>query len=109
MPCDKVSCSKVALDSEGNKDRGKAYLEGILAGEALGAEGARERLDSQMDALVALEIVVAAERLNTLIALEGSFRLGLGLAVLAIHHVRTVALRNHTRHHGHLTSRLVHI
>ena len=48
----------------------ETYLESILSGEALVAVSAREGLDSQVDTLVAFEIVISVETLRTLIATE---------------------------------------
>lgn len=77
-----------------------AYLQGVLAGEALAAEGARKRLNSQVDSLVALQIVIATKGLDALVALEGPFRLRLWGIVAVDHSVTTVALPNsHPRNH----------
>lgn len=46
-------------------------LQCIFPAEALVAVVAREGLDRQMDPLVALQVVVAIERLRALVALEG--------------------------------------
>lgn len=54
-------------------------LERVLAGEALIAMAARERLDGQMYPLVSLEVVVAVEALWALIASERSVVLWVGL------------------------------
>lgn len=51
-------------------------LESILAREAFIAVTARERLDSQVDTLVALQIVISIEALWALIALERAIRVG---------------------------------
>lgn len=87
-------------------------LESILAGEALGAEVAGERLDSQMDSLVTLQVVVAAEGLHALVALEGTLRLSSGLvSVVTVHHMLSavVLANSHTRNHGHLATWLVDV
>lgn len=47
-------------------------LEGIFSRKALAAKCTRERLNSQMDSLVALQIMVTTERLSALITLERS-------------------------------------
>jgi len=49
------------------------YLQGILSRETLVTTGTRERLHSQMNPLVTLQIVVPIETLRTLITLEWSF------------------------------------
>ena len=48
----------------------ETYLESILPRKALIAVRAREGLHSQMNALVAFEIVIAVETLRTLVAFE---------------------------------------
>jgi hypothetical protein len=48
----------------------ETYLERVLAREALIAVIAGKRLDSKMDPLMPLQIVVSVEALRTLIALE---------------------------------------
>lgn len=48
------------------------HLQCVFTAEAFVAVVARERLDRQMDPLVALQIVIAVERLGALVALEGS-------------------------------------
>lgn len=86
------------------------YLEGILAGEALTAVVAGEGLDSQVNALMTLQVVIAAERLDALIALEGALRLGRSGSV-AVDHLTAIALVvvAHAGNHGHLAARLVHV
>lgn len=73
-------------------------LESVLAGEALAAEGAREGLDGQVDSLVALQVVVAAEGLGALITLEGLLR-GRNAVVVVGHAVAAVALQSHAANH----------
>lgn len=65
----------------GVMERFAAYLQGIFSGEALAAKRTREGLDCQVDSLVTLQVVISAERLNTLVTFEGTFRLGLRLSV----------------------------
>lgn len=55
-----------------------------------------------------LEVVVAAEGLDALVALEGALRLGRRLGVVPVDHVSVVAL-GHAGHHGHLGAGLVHV
>jgi hypothetical protein len=55
-----------------NKGMVRSYLQSILAGETLVTMTARERLNRQMDALMALQVVIAVEALWALIALEGT-------------------------------------
>ena len=52
-----------------------AHLEGVLSGEALLAVVAAKGLDGEVDALVALKVVVAVEGLGALVAFEGALRL----------------------------------
>ena len=59
------------------------YLESILSGKALVAVSAREGFDSQVDALVTLEVVVSVEALGALVASEWS----VGLRVVLWHRV----------------------
>lgn len=65
-----------------------------------------------MDSLVTLQVVIAAERLHALVALERTLGLSSGLvSVVAVHHVLSaVVLANaHTRNHGHLATWLVDV
>lgn len=57
------------------------YLKSILAREALVTVRAGERLHSQMNSFMALEIVIAVETLGTLVAFKRSVRRGGGHAV----------------------------
>lgn len=74
-------------------------LESVLAREALAAEGAGEGLDGQVDSLMALQVVVAAEGLGALIALERLLRRGNAVVVVS-HAVAAVALQTHAANHG---------
>lgn len=59
---------------------------------------------------MALQIVVAAEGLDALIALEWAFRLWLWLVMTIDHSVATIALANaHAGNHGHLAAGLMHV
>lgn len=89
-------------------------LQGVLAREALLAVAARERLDSQVDALVALQIVVAVETLSALVALEGAVVLLLLVLLLLVpvhvlpaHLVRV--LHAHAANERHLIARVMHV
>lgn len=83
--------------------------------------GARERLYSQMNPFVALEIVISVETLRTLVACEGSVR-GWGrdamrwvtaVQVLRVGDLTAVESRQQTRlhptHHGHRGTRAVDV
>ena len=67
----------------------ETYLESILSGEALVAVSTREWFDSQVYALVTLEIVVSVEALRALVAAERSVGLRVvlwhGVAVQLLH------------------------
>jgi len=78
-------CSSVSIDSLRVRNSDKTYLERILPREAFVAVIARERLDSKMDPLVPLQIVIPVEALGALIALERSV-VGSGLLVLRVAH-----------------------
>lgn len=72
---------------------------------------AGEGLDGEMDAFVALEIVVAVEGLGALVAFEGTV-VGecLALWVVPVHlRVLRVALHVHSAHERHLVSRVVDV
>jgi len=72
----------------------------------------REGLDSQMDPLVSLQIVVAVERLRTLIAFKGAVVLLLLLVGVSVHgssHVLRWVLHVHAAYERHLVSRVVHV
>lgn len=85
-------------------------LQRILSRKALATKCAGERLDRKMDSFVPLEIVVAAERLDTLVTLKGSLGLLRSLAMpCAIHHMMPVLRHTHSRYHRHLTTRLVNV
>ena len=79
------------------------YLERILSREALVAVVAGEGLDSKMDPLVSLQIVVAVEALRALVTLERSVVGGRLLVRRMSHKVRhgcrvpTVEARHHAR------------
>lgn len=61
-------------------------LQRISSGKALLAITARERLHSQMDPLMALQIMISIERLRALIASEGSLALLLLLSrMVSVH------------------------
>ena len=79
-----------------------AYLESILSREALVAVVAGERLDSKMNPLVALQIVVAVEALRALIAFERPIiraRLLVGRMAEEVRHSRCVSTVE-ARHHS---------
>lgn len=76
----------------------RAYLESILSGKALVTVSAGERLDSQVYALVTLEIVVSVEALRALITTEWS----VGLRVVLGHRVSVQLL------HGCMAAVVVH-
>jgi hypothetical protein len=109
------------LVSREHGDVESTYLEGVFPREAFVAVRARERLDGEMDALVALQIVVSIEALGTLIALEWSVGCRGGHAMrrwvapvqmLGTGDVSTVESGQQTglhAHHGHGTSRAVDI
>ena len=65
-------------------------LESILSGKALVAVSAREGFDSQVDALVTLEVVVSVEALRALVAAEWS----VGLRVVLWHRVSVQLLHS---------------
>jgi hypothetical protein len=78
----------------------RTYLESILSGKALVAVSAREGFDSQVDALVTLEIVVSVEALRALVASERSVGLRVvlwhGVAVQLLHScMSAVVLHRH--------------
>lgn len=99
-----------------------AYLQSIFPRKALVAVGTRERLYSQMNSFVALEIVIPVETLRALVACEGSVR-GWGgdtmrrwmpaVQVLRAGDLPAVKPRQqarlHPTHHGHRSSRTVDI
>ena len=97
------------------------YLERVLPREALLTVVAAKRLDGQVDALMALEVVVAVEGLGALVALEGPLRLRRGPArVVDVQVVRVVRRQarvvvvvageaRHAAHHGHGCARVVHV
>ena len=70
------SCQYVAMrtwkEGVSSMMAGIAYLEGILPRKALVTPAAGIWFNSQMDALVSLEVVVSVERLRALITLEGT-------------------------------------
>ena len=71
------------------KKERKTYLQSVLPAEALFAVAAWERLDSKVDPLVPLQVVVSVETLRALIALEGTVRLvGLVVSAQMGHHPR---------------------
>jgi hypothetical protein len=85
-------------------------LQRILSREALATKCARERLDRKMDSLVPLQIVVPAEGLDALIALERSLGLRRSLTMPSpIHHRMPILWDSHSRNHRHLTTRLVDV
>lgn len=89
-----------------------AYLESVLARKGLAAKVAGKRLDSQVNALVTLQVVVAAKRLDALVALEGALRLRRRRRVVSVvHHLAAVALVvvAHAGNNRHLTAGLVHV
>ncbi len=76
------------------------YLEGILSREALVAMTTREWLDSQMNSLVSLQVVVPVEALGALVASEGSvvLRVWLRMSIHVVHlcGVAAVEVWDHT-------------
>jgi len=60
-------------------------LQGVLAGKAFVAEVTGKRLDSKMDTLVSLQVVISVERLRALIALERPLCLRIRLSAMAVH------------------------
>ena len=76
----------------------ETYLESILSGKTLVAVSTREGFDSQVDALVTLEIVVSVEALRALVASEWS----VGLRVVLGHRVSVQLL------HGCMAAVVVH-
>lgn len=91
-------------------------LQSVLAREALLAVAARERLHRQVDALVALQVVVPVEALGALVALERTvvLLLLLLLAVVAVHVLHPTAhlvrvLHAHAAHEGHLAAGAVYV
>lgn len=87
----------------GRRDVLGAYLERVFPRKALVAVVAREGLDSQVDPLVSLQVVVPVEALRTLIALEWSIVCAWLLVGRVAHEVRhcccmaTVEARHHAR------------
>lgn len=79
--------------------RVRTYLESIFPREALVAVSARERLYSEMNALVTLQVVIPVEALRALITAERSVGLRVGL----LHVVVTVQLL-----HGGVSTVVVH-
>lgn len=80
-------------------------LERVLARELLVAVGAGEGLDGEMDALMALEVMVAAECLGTLVTPKGSLCSGLLRRAMAAVHVGRRLHLLHVRaslNHGHV-------
>lgn len=65
---------------------------------------AREWFDCQVNAFVSLQIVIAVEALNALIALERPIGQGIRLWLLVmrtIHSVKVAVSRHETARHGH--------
>ena len=97
------------------------YLERVLSREALLAVVTPKRLDGQVDALVALQVVIAVESLRALVALEGPLRLRRGPARMVDVQVVRVVRRQarvvvvvagqtrHAAHHGQRRARMVHV
>src|SRR4051812_3098101 len=104
-----------------SQTHGRTHLEGVFPRKALVAVRARERLHGEMDALVALQIMVPIEALGTLIALEWSVGCRGGHAMrrwvgpvqmLGACDMSTVESGQKTglhAHHRHGTTRAVHI
>lgn len=64
-----------------------------------------------MDSLVTFQVVVAAERLHALVALEGTLGLSSRWVSVAVHHMLSavVLTNSHARNHGHLATWLVDV
>lgn len=61
-----------------------SYLQSVLAGKAFVAVHARVWLDSQMDALMTLQVVVSVEALWALIALEWAIIVGRRVGLMRV-------------------------
>lgn len=86
------------------------YLQSILPREAFATECARKGLDSQVNSLMSLQIMVTTERLDTLVALERSLRMRRLLLSMLVHHRVAILLWDtHPRDHRHLAAGLVNI
>ncbi len=86
-----------AVEKKTGEQEEHTHLQGILPAETLVAEAAGEGLHGQVDALVALEVVVPVEGLGALVALEGPLLLRLLLRALAVP-VALVVVRVGLRH-----------
>lgn len=65
-------------------------LQSVFSRKALATKCARERLDGQVDPFMTLQVMVSAEGLNALVALEGPFRLWWRWCVPVHHRVSAI-------------------
>lgn len=100
-----VALEKILAQWQHHEGNTQTYLQCILAREALVAVVARERLDSKMDPLVSLQIMISVETLWALVAFEwpviccGLLMLGMSHEVWHSRCVSAIEAGHHARVH----------